>query len=68
MNFYHEAKKSIGGYSMQSIINAQQGRGRIEMYQRTPEEELAFMQAITDYNKDPSNLKLQQRVFETMYP
>jgi len=61
-------KKSIWGYSWQSMVNAQQRQGRLEAYQRTPEEESAFMQAIADYNKDPSNLEYRRRVFETMNP
>jgi len=62
-------KKSIGGYSVQSIMNVQSKRqGRLELYTRTPQEESDYMQAIADYNKDPSNLKLRQRVFETMNP
>jgi len=63
-----ETRKSIFGYSTESIQNAQRGVGRLEPYIRTEEEENALNEAIKAYNKDPANPVLKARVLNALHP
>ena len=63
-----ESRKSVFGYSVQSIQNAQRGVGHLEPYIRTEEEENALTEAIKAYNKDPTNPVLKARLLNALHP